>query len=175
MKSDSYFGQHFLVLNRLCLVGVALGFMSLRAESADSKADRPLLAAGYAVTNVLRFHRLSGATIEWRSAPVWRTLRGWVSYSTDTHGAYFAGVGGYYGLPFADRWEFGLSFGPGYFRADHRIDLGAKVEFRSSVELSYRLRSGRRLAVGFGHISNGSIGRVNPGSEFVHLLLEMPL
>lgn len=175
MKSHPYAGRNFLVLVRLCLVGLVFGLMALPVESSETRAERPLLAAGYAVTNVLRFHRLSGATIEWRSAPVWKTLRGWASYSTDTHGAYFAGVGGYYGLPFADRWECGLSFGPGYFRADHRIDLGAKVEFRSSVELSYRLRSGRRLAVGFGHISNGSIGRVNPGSEFVHLLLEMPL
>ncbi len=163
----------------LCALRIVLGLSTatLLASGTESpkSSGRPLLVVGYAVTNVLRFHPVNGGGIEWRSAPVWRSLRGWVSYNTDVHGAYFAGIGAYYGIPIWQPWEIGLSFGPGYFRADHRLDLGAKIEFRSSIECSYRLHSGKRIGLGFGHISNGSIGRVNPGSEFVHLTLQIPL
>jgi len=46
-------------------------------------------------------------------------------------------------------------------------DLGGAVEFRSGLELAYRLRSGSRVGLCFYHLSNSRLYRLNPGSESV--------
>jgi hypothetical protein len=52
----------------------------------------------------------------------------------------------------------------GYHREKGQ-DLGGAVQFRSGLELSYRLAGGSRLGVCMYHLSNGGLFRANPGSE----------
>jgi len=54
-------------------------------------------------------------------------------------------------------------------------DLGSAIEFRSGVELAYRFDDRTRLGVAFHHISNASIGDINPGTETLTLVLSLPL
>ena len=68
-------------------------------------------------------------------------------------------------LPLGQRWVFSPSWATGlYYRAPD-FDLGGPLEFRSAIELSYRLRDGSRLGVCLYHLSNAGLFTQNPGSE----------
>ena len=45
--------------------------------------------------------------------------------------------------------------------------LGNKLEFRTTIELSYQLKNLDRIGISLGHISNANIGDTNPGSDSV--------
>ena len=57
-----------------------------------------------------------------------------------------------------------------YERGDGR-DLGGVLEFRSGLEVSYRLARGPRVGVLFYHLSNGDFYELNPGSNSLVLTL----
>ena len=61
-----------------------------------------------------------------------------------------------------------------YMRGDGQ-DLGSILEFRSAVELAYRFDNRSRLGVAFYHLSNASLGRINPGTEVLSLFYAIPL
>jgi lipid A 3-O-deacylase len=88
------------------------------------------------------------------------------------------GVYGYFGL-YAD-----ISIGPivlspqvaaGGYRQGDSIDLGGELQFRESVDLSYRFDSGSRLGVRLAHISNAGIYEDNPGAEEAYVTYAIPL
>jgi hypothetical protein len=66
------------------------------------------------------------------------------------------------------------SFAPGLYHAGGGKDLGSPLEFRSQIELSYRFPRGFRIGVGFNHISNAMLGRINPGIEAVSITFSTP-
>ena len=55
------------------------------------------------------------------------------------------------------------------------VDLGGPIEFRSGIEMAYKLDNGMRLGLGWDHRSNLEIYARNPGVEMVHLRLSIPL
>jgi lipid A 3-O-deacylase len=68
------------------------------------------------------------------------------------------------------------NFAAGLYTADgDGKDLGSVIEFRSGVELAYRFDNRARLGVSFHHISNASIGDINPGTETLTLVFSLPL
>lgn len=70
---------------------------------------------------------------------------------------------------------FTPSFAPGMYFRGHGKDLGYLLEFRSAVELAYRLKSEWRMGSQFYHISNGSFGTKNPGTECLVFFISIPL
>lgn len=63
-------------------------------------------------------------------------------------------------------WYGTLSTGPGVYSHDAGgVDLGGPMEFFSRIEVAHALRSGTRLGVVFGHISNAHFAKLNPGNE----------
>lgn len=67
------------------------------------------------------------------------------------------------------------SFAVGAYEDGDGKDLGGTLEFRSAVELSYRLDDRARLGLAFDHISNASIYDDNPGTESLVLMYAIPL
>ena len=57
------------------------------------------------------------------------------------------------------------SFAIGYYDQGKSKDLGYDLEFRSQLEISYKLESMNRIAISINHISNASLGEQNPGVE----------
>ncbi len=166
---------HHVGLNLVMAALAAMVAGTARAAATATEHDQSLAVLGYGATGIFNAQKGTGALFEWRSPELWRTLRGWVSLNIATQGAYFAGVGLFYGVPLGRRWEMGISSGPGYFRPDRRLSLGDHVEFRSHLEIDYHLCSGQRIGLRFGHVSNGGLGRINPGSEFVQVAWQVPL
>tara|TARA_B100001123_G_scaffold291154_1_gene324575 strand:- start:71 stop:580 length:510 start_codon:yes stop_codon:yes gene_type:complete len=61
------------------------------------------------------------------------------------------------------------SFGIGAFSKGNGKDLGHEIEFRSTLEISYKLKNKNRIGLSIGHISNAGIGDTNPGAEILSL------
>ena len=72
------------------------------------------------------------------------------------------------------KWNLTPSFGLGYYDDGNGKELGNKLEFRTTIELSYQLKNLDRIGISFGHISNANIGNKNPGVEIISLSYQKP-
>ncbi len=70
--------------------------------------------------------------------------------------------------------NFTPSFGLGYYDDGDGKKLGNKLEFRTTLEISYELKNENRIGISFGHISNANIGNRNPGVEIISLSYQIP-
>ena len=73
-----------------------------------------------------------------------------------------------------NKWNFTPSFGAGYYDDGNGKKLGNKIEFRTTLEISYQLNNYDRLGFSLGHISNANIGNKNPGVEIISLSYQKP-
>ena len=73
-----------------------------------------------------------------------------------------------------NKWNFTPSFGLGYYEDGNGKKLGNKLEFRTTLELSYQLNNNDRIGFSLGHISNANIGNKNPGAEIISLSYQKP-
>ena len=73
-----------------------------------------------------------------------------------------------------NKWNFTPSFGLGYYEDGDGKKLGNKLEFRTTLEISYQLENLDRIGISFGHISNANIGKKNPGAEIISLSYQKP-
>lgn len=101
-------------------------------------------------------------------------LGAWASLDLSAPGKYL-GLGPRVDLPLGTWGEVGVSSGPGWYSDNRGLDLGSKLEFRSTVYLM--ARPGRRLwaGVSFSHYSNAGLSEHNPGAETVRVLIGVPL
>lgn len=75
----------------------------------------------------------------------------------------------------SDRWALTPHFGPGLFTDSDQVNLGHDIQFRSGIELVYRTRGNLQVGLGITHLSNGSLSRLNPGTETLGVSLSMPI
>jgi lipid A 3-O-deacylase len=73
-----------------------------------------------------------------------------------------------------NNWNFTPSFGVGYYEDGNGKKLGNKIEFRTTLEISYQLANKDRIGISFGHISNANIGKKNPGAEIISISYQKP-
>ena len=73
-----------------------------------------------------------------------------------------------------NKWNFTPSFGLGYYDDGNGKKLGNKLEFRTTLEMSYQLKNDDRIGISLGHISNANIGNKNPGVEIICLSYQKP-
>ena len=79
-------------------------------------------------------------------------------------------------LPLAHRWGMSIGSAAGLYERAHGKNLNGPLEFRSHLELSYRLRSGSRVGLCLYHLSNANLNpEGNPGSESLVLNYSAPL
>jgi lipid A 3-O-deacylase len=64
-----------------------------------------------------------------------------------------------------ERWIAHVSLSGGAYQPGGGKDLGRGFEFRSALDLSYRLRHDLRVGVVLAHLSNAGISDINPGVE----------
>lgn len=92
-----------------------------------------------------------------------------------THSSRFIGAGLLWHVSLSRRWDLAVGFAPGYYEREHGPNLGSALEFLSTLEISRELRGHRRFGIELGHISNGSFGDENPGTETLRLFWQVPL
>jgi len=69
---------------------------------------------------------------------------------------------------------FTPNFGVGYYDDGNGKKLGNKIEFRTTLEISYEMQNKNRIGLSFSHISNANIGDKNPGAEIISLSYQIP-
>ena len=134
----------------------------------QTKAEAADLTMALGAFNV----RKSGTGLgqaEYRFSSDWSGFRPQAGFFvTEDSGAYVYGGAGY---PFAlnEQWSLTPSVSAGYYSKGAGKDLGYDLEFYSQLRLEYRLAAGSRIGLGIGHISNASLGDLNPGAETLYL------
>lgn len=89
---------------------------------------------------------------------------------TTADGALYAYGGFRLTLPVGQRWIVAPYTGGGLYDKGEGKDLGGPVEFRSGLEVSYRLNGRASLGLTFYHLSNAALYEFNPGSESLALV-----
>ena len=69
---------------------------------------------------------------------------------------------------------FTPSFGVGAYEDGNGKKLGNTIEFRTTLEVSYKLKNKNRIGLSFGHISNANLADNNPGVEIISLSYQVP-
>ena len=137
--------------------------------------DPPLLTLGTGVAEIFDAHQEIYWDTEYRPAFRFLHIGPWLSFGTGKNHEFYAAVGALINLELGHGWILTPNFGGGYYNAASGLDLGFHAEFRSGIELSRRFANGQRLGLAFSHISNGSLGDRNPGSETLGLNFAIPL
>lgn len=113
--------------------------------------------------------------LEYRGAPFWYGLLPVFGVAGTDDGSYY----GYAGVNYD--WNFAGSFylTPGfavtaYEDGNDGKNLGGVLEFRSSIEASYRFENEHRLGVAYQHLSNAGIYDRNPGAENLLVTYSVP-
>ncbi|MGC8763009.1 MAG: acyloxyacyl hydrolase [Acidobacteriota bacterium] len=144
--------------------------------SCPALAQETFVLVGPAVGNVQNQNRHLYGSLEIR-----HLFHSWGKLSLGFGGALeLSSLENYAGLSLtlrytlSDRWSLSLTSGPGRY-SDHYFDLGSHLEFRSGLEVFYRLRKGYGLGLGLFHYSNAGVGTHNPGTESVRMAFLIPL
>jgi hypothetical protein len=118
---------------------------------------------------------MGNGSLAYRLHETWRGLYPAVSIGVASH-ARFAAFAVGHDFDLTSRLRISLSSGPGlYERGKLAPDLGSRLQFLSSIELSTRLRRGRRFAVALAHMSNANLGQANPGTELLQFYYLIPI
>ncbi|MEI6242153.1 MAG: acyloxyacyl hydrolase [Chlamydiota bacterium] len=132
--------------------------------------DKGSLSLAVGVNNFLRHNYITGeARIEYKPSIHYQLFYPILGGLFTFKGATYLYAG--FGIDVTTkRIYFFPSFAVGWYQKGHGRDLGYPLEFRTSVELGFKIFSSSRLGGYVYHISNASIGKRNPGMEGVGLV-----
>ena len=136
--------------------------------------DIPYLGMGTGVAGVLDSRKIFFGSLEYRFGTDWYSLHPWVGMDFGYNAIYAAGgIRKYFGL--TENIFIIPGFGIGLYSEKDSVKLGSPVEFKSTLEITYRFNNQSMIGMGFSHISNGGLDEKNPGSEMVTVCYYFPL
>lgn len=112
--------------------------------------------------------------LEYRGESFWHDLLPIVGIQANVDGGVYGYAGFNYDWQFTNRWFLTPTVAVGAYDDNSSKDLGGWLEFRSGLEVSYRLENAHRLGLAVHHLSNAGIYDENPGTEQVMLTYSMP-
>jgi hypothetical protein len=116
------------------------------------------------------------AGVEYRWAPLgsWKLVPV-LGLTIAEEGAGYAYAAIRYDFHLGRSWTLAPEFGAGAFRNGGNLDLGYALEFKSALEISYRVADRCRVGLVGYHLSNASLSEDNPGTEVVELVIAVPI
>lgn len=157
----------------ILLLAIVSDAGSARAEG-EGRTRALSLGAGWFDFNRQRDEAVE-LRVEYRAGPAGSPLRALAIATATDDSSLFLGLGLGYEIHLGSRLALTPSLAPGYYRRGNGKDLGYSLEFRTQVELGYRLSGGVRLVAAAAHISNAGLGSRNPGEESLAFGCEIPL
>ena len=156
------------------LAAVLLSAAPLYAEELTATHDEVAIYAGqYSVFGDSEL-QTSQLGLEYRWKDQWEGLRPVVGVWGNGDSALYAYGGIYWDFPVGPFMITpGVAVG-GYSQGDSK-DLGHGIEFRDTIEITYRFDSGQRIGAQLTHMSNAGIGESNPGVETAQIVYVHPL
>jgi hypothetical protein len=138
--------------------------------------DKNYITLSTAVFDILQQDNSSSeGRVEFRFNKIDWQIKPFGGVMANTDGAVYLFSGFYYDLPLASFLYLTPSFAPGFYHKCDSKNLDFALEFRSQLELSIRLENNIRVGVSFSHISNASLGKINPGVESFAIIYYVPL
>ena len=166
-------------IRQLSVIAVFAGlfFSCTNASSQDIQDDPEFLSGAFGAFD---FNRTKDQgtefRIEYRSdKKISNLFKPFAAAAYSTSGHAFLGGGLLVDLFFGRRYVVTPSLGPHlYFGGDSDLDLDFPIQFRSQLEVAYRLDNRARVGLALSHYSNASLGSSNPGTESLMLYYSLP-
>jgi hypothetical protein len=92
-----------------------------------------------------------------------------VGISANSDGGYWVHSGIRYDIDLSDNWVLTPHFAASLYENGGGKDLGYGLEFRSGIEIAYKLNESSHIGLSIYHLSNASIKEKNPGEESIIL------
>ena len=177
-KNGSVFNQTILKAVRSLLLMVAVLMPVSTAIGQEKKGDPEFLSGAFGAFDFNRTKdQGTEVRVEYRSDKKLSNLFkpfAVAAYSTSGHA--FLGGGLLIDVFFGRRYVVTPSLSPHlYFGGDSDLDLDFPIQFRSQLEIAYRLDNRARVGLALSHYSNASLGSSNPGTESLMLYYSLPL
>lgn len=144
---------------------------------APALAQENLLSGGIGWYDILDDEGAADFRLEYRSGDkIFWEFQPWGGFEVTSDASIWAGGGILLDFALGENYYVSPSFGVGlYDEGDSDLDLDFPIEFRSQIEAGYKMDSGHRIGVAFGHISNASLGDDNPGTEILNVYYHVPI
>jgi len=151
--------KHLLATGILCLALTPMAY----AEQSSA------LALSVGAFNALDNDTAAEFGIEYRFTPMESlyNIIPVVGFTANSDGGYWAHTGMRYDVHLSDNWVLTPNFAASLYENGGGKDLGHALEFRSGLELAYKLDDNSHLGLGIYHLSNASIANKNPGEESI--------
>jgi len=165
--------KSFLIISKiLCIVAL----LAFNTANSFGQSSRNYLSFSGAVFDVLQNNKTDlEARIEYRLNSIDWTVKPFAGVMTNTNSAKHFYLGVFYEIPLTSFLSIIPSFAPGLYFNGYSKDLHNILEFRSQIEFMFNLKSGLKAGIGFSHISNASLGSLNPGVESLALTFQFPV
>ncbi len=160
------------------VASVSLFVFSAFAFSGPVSADDPAFLSLSAGAFDLNRQKDQGAEfrLEYRHDKKFWIFKPFGTVASVSNGMTFVGAGVLIDAYFGRRWVVTPSFAPTLWRGKtDDLDLGHTIEFRSQLEVAYRLDDRSRVGLSFSHYSNAGLGDSNPGTESLILNYSLPI
>lgn len=103
-------------------------------------------------------------------------LKPFVAVAATTTDSYFVGAGVLMDIYLGRRFVVTPSIAPHFYSGGNaKLDLDYAIQFRSQLELAYRMDDRSRIGIALSHYSNASLGLTNPGTEAATVYYSMAL
>ncbi len=163
------------MLKPLHLISILIFFTHLMSFSQTIKRKN-YLSVSTAIFDVLQEDKPSlEGRIDFRMNNVEWIFKPFVGIMTNTDGAVNLYAGVYKNLAINNFLIFTPSFAPSIYFKHKSKDLHSFLEFRSGIEFTIKFESGFRVGISFYHVSNASLGKLNPGVESLAMTYYFPL
>ena len=151
--------KHFLVVGLISLSP------ALQAEESSA------LALSIGAFDVGEDETAAEIGVEYRFAPLenFYNIIPAVGISGTSDGSAWVYGGVRYDIDLGEKWVLTPNFAASLYHEGGGKDLDHTVEFRSGIELAYKLNDNSHLGLAIYHMSNASLGDKNPGEESVIL------
>jgi hypothetical protein len=151
-------------MNKTLIAGL-LAFSIPGLVMADHDAELAITAGAFEAFN--SHNNAAEIGIEYRFAPLSSAfnLIPTLGLAMNSDGGYWAYAGVRYDWELSPKWTLTPNFAIAGYEDGAGLDLGYGMEFRTGLDLAYRLNENSRLALGIYHMSNADIADDNPGSE----------
>lgn len=152
-------------MKKTILLASTAASLMLSLPGLASDSNNPYsLALSLGTFGVLDTEELVEVDLELRMPKMSYDLRPIIGVSMLNDGGNYVYSGMRYDLGVTDDWTISPSFAVGLYSGGH-VDLGGPIEFRSALDISYRLTEDSQIGFGLSHLSNGGIYSRNGGSE----------
>jgi hypothetical protein len=158
------------------IIILPLIFLTSNLAKAGGEEESNYLSLSAAVFDVLQnSHTSIEGRVEFRLYRIPWIVKPLSGFMTNGSGSWYLYAGLLFDIPISPFFYVTPSFAPGLYYMSDCKDLGWVLQFRSQIELAIKLESNLRFGLSFNHISNASLGIINPGVESLALFFQFPL